>query len=366
VTFGADLSLQLGQSSPHVGPRPPNQRAGPWPFKGVASRNVGSPESPYVDWHVEPTVLDDLTNTVVIGAFEGWNDAGEAATTAVARLIARWRAKPLASIDPEEFIDFSVTRPQVELHAELRQIRWPATNLHLGRMDDGRSVVLLTGPEPQLRWRTYCREVTAILQRANVSVVVLLGALLADVPHTRPTRVTRTAGTRSLAAGYDAALSRYEGPTGIVGVLADACRVAGIDALSIWAAVPHYLPGNQSPRAALAMLEAVGDLFGEAAVPIDLHVEAAAFDRQVGEVVDADDDMRHYVSQLEERFDEGDSDDDVDDDDDDDTDADIELRSPDDMLVNGSLTDAEGRPLSGDALAEELERFLRDQGRGRE
>jgi hypothetical protein len=345
-----------------VSQRPPD-------VEQVASRSVGSSGSSgssHVEWHLEPAVLDGLTNTVVIAAFDGWNDAGEAATTAVARLVTRWRAKPLASIDPEEFVDFSVSRPHVELHEDQRRIRWPSTDLSLGQMDDGRPVILMTGPEPQLRWRTYCQEVTAILQHGHASVVVLLGALLADVPHTRPTRVTRTAGTKRLAASYEATLSRYEGPTGIVGVLADACRVAGIDALSIWAAVPHYLPGNQSPRAALAMLEAVGDLFGEAAVPIDLHVEAAAFDRQVGEVVDADDDMRHYVSQLEERFDEGDPDDDTDDDsdddDDDDSDFGVELRSPDDMLVNGSLTDAEGRPLSGDALAEELERFLRDQG----
>jgi predicted ATP-grasp superfamily ATP-dependent carboligase len=224
-------------------------------------------------------------------------------------------------------------------------------------------VVFVVGPEPQFKWRTFCAMLGDVFEATGVQMALLLGALLTDVPHTRPTRITTTAATQELAGRYDVTVSRYEGPTGIVGVLADACQHFGIPAVSMWASVPHYLPGTTAPRSALALIEAVGNFLEFPLSPLELHVESADFDRQINSVVDADDDMRRYVSQLEERFDDGDDDDDEDDLDDEDLDLteDESLLSADDVLLNGSLTDATGRPLSGDALAAELEQFLRDR-----
>jgi hypothetical protein len=316
----------------------------------------GVDQAPHVSlrWVAAPSVLDDLTETLFVAAFEGWNDAGEAATSAAQRLIERWQAQPLLSIDLEEFVDFSSTRPTVEFHDGTRRIVWPTTALYLGRLDDGRPVIIANGPEPQLRWRMYTQVMLSVLQRANVTLGVLLGALLADVPHTRATRVTRTVANNELAELHDATVSRYEGPTGMVGVLADALGSTGIDAVSVWAAVP----GSHSPRAALAMLDHLGSMLAEVVSPIDLHVEAAAFDRQISEVIDGDEDMRRYVHQLEEQFDAGEDDES---DGEQDWDEMALQLSPDDVVINGSLTDAAGKPLTGDDLAEELEQFLRER-----
>jgi hypothetical protein len=306
--------------------------------------------------------MDRSTAALCIAAFDGWNDAGEAATRTVRRLAALWRAQPLATIDPEEFIDFSSTRPMVERKDGNRVIQWPATEILRGVTPSGQPVIFVVGPEPQLKWRTFCSLLGRVFEATGVDMTLLLGALLTDVPHTRPTRINTTAATAELATRFDVTVSRYEGPTGIVGVLADACQQFGIPTISMWASVPHYLPGSTAPRSALALIEAVGNFLEFPLSPLELHVESAEFDRQINDVVDADDDMRRYVSQLEERFDEGDDedDDDIDDDDIDMTEDESPL-SPEDVLLNGSLTDATGRPLSGDALAEELEQFLRER-----
>ncbi len=319
-------------------------------------------------WHRDPPVPEGGRPALCLAAFDGWNDAGEAASRTVRRLAELWQATPLASIDPEDFIDFSSTRPMVERRGGDRVVRWPSIEISLGTSPAGQPVLFVVGPEPQLRWRTFCSMLGEVFGTAGVDMVLLLGALLTDVPHTRPTRISQTAATQALAGKHGFTVSRYEGPTGIVGVLADACQQFGIEAVSMWASVPHYLPGSQAPRAALALIEAVG-LFLEFPVsPLELHVEAAEFDRQINDVVEGDEDMRRYVSQLEERFDLGDLGDDDDDDDDDDDVGDVsdeavlpsELPS-DDVVVNGSLTDATGRPLTGDVLAAELEQFLRER-----
>jgi hypothetical protein len=318
-----------------------------------------------VRWVGSVERLRACSNVVFVAAFDGWNDAGEAATSAAQRLVECWGTEPLATIDLEVFLDFSSTRPAVELRNGVRHIVWPATTLSLGQLPDGQPVMLATGPEPQLRWRTYTEVILSVLRETSIRVAVLLGSLLADVPHTRPVRITRAAATPEVSEKYEATLSRYEGPTGMVGVLGDAIVADGTDAISVWAAVPHYLPGTHSPRATLALLEHVGSFLGHPIAPIDLHVEAAAFDRQLSEVIESDEDMGRYVQQLEEQFDSGDDDDldEASDDADDADDTNDEYpRAPEDVVINGSLTDDSGRPLSGDELAAELEQFLRDQG----
>jgi PAC2 family len=325
--------------------------------------NPASQDGPLL-WHQEPDTLDHNAPALCIAAFDGWNDAGEAATRTVRRLASLWKAELLAEIDPEEFVDFSNTRPMVERKEGNRIIKWPATEVFRGVTPTGQPVIFVVGPEPQLKWRTFCSVLGRVFEATNVEMTILLGALLTDVPHTRPTRINMTASTQEMAGRFDVTVSRYEGPTGIVGVLADACQQFGIPTISMWASVPHYLPGTTAPRSALALIEAVGNFLEFPLSPLELHVESAAFDRQINEVVDADDDMRRYVSQLEERFDDGDDDEEDDDDlDEDDIDMteDDSLLSADDVLVNGSLTDATGRPISGDALAAELEQFLRDR-----
>jgi hypothetical protein len=336
-----------------------------WAIVGRAASSVLSVmETGPLIWHRAPESLDRSQPAVCIAAFEGWNDAGEAASRTIRRLAELWNAVPLASVDPEEFVDFSSTRPTVERQSGNRIVNWPATEILSGVLPTGRPVIFIVGPEPQLRWRTYCSVIGQVLEAAGVNLVMLLGGLLTDVPHTRPTRISRTASTVVLAQRFGFTVSKYEGPTGILGVLADACLQFNIDAVSLWASVPHYLPGSQAPRAALSLIESVGAFFDFPLSPIELHVEAAEFDRQINDVVEGDEDMRRYVDQLEERFDSGDDEFDDDEDvlllDDDDEDVDDSL-SPEDFVANGKLIDDSGKPLSGDELAAELEQFLRER-----
>ncbi|MDP9019972.1 MAG: PAC2 family protein, partial [Actinomycetota bacterium] len=189
---------------------------------------------------------------VVIAAFEGWNDAGDAATTAARWLRDRWAPDLLAEIDAEEFYDFTATRPRVRLSDGVsREIEWPANTFTVGSAGNVDTVVLL-GTEPQLRWRTFCRQVVHVAESLDARLVLTLGALLAEVPHTRPTSVVGTAVDPELIERLHLGRSTYEGPTGIVGVLQDACASAGLPAASLWAAVPAYVPGAPSPKAALA------------------------------------------------------------------------------------------------------------------
>ena len=278
----------------------------------------------HVLWDSRP----QLRRPVMVAAFEGWNDAADAASSAVRYLRDRWDATPFATIDPEEFFDFSATRPHVRLVDGLaREIDWPSNELSAAELPGtSRDVVVLLGTEPQLKWRTFASEVVEVAVAMEVELVVTLGALLADVAHTRPVRVTGTAADAELVKRLGLTRSAYEGPTGIVGVLHDALRRADVQSASLWAAVPHYVAATPSPKASLALVERATRLLSTSVLTADLQIASADYERQVSEVVASDDDVAAYVRRLEEHADEGD----------------MEL-------------------VSGDALADELERFLRDR-----
>ena len=245
----------------------------------------------------------ELDRPVVIAAFEGWNDAGDAATLAAGWLASRWAPDPLAEIDPEEFFDFTSNRPRVQLDdGGTRTIEWPANTFTAGT-DGGLHAVVLVGTEPQLRWRGFCRQVIGVAEALDARLVLTLGALLAEVPHSRPTSVVGTATDEAVIERLELARSTYEGPTGIVGVLADACARAGLASASLWATVPAYVPGAPSPKAALALVERSAELLGVPILATDLEIAAAAYERQVSEVVSDDEDMAGYVERLEESFD---------------------------------------------------------------
>src|SRR5256885_2056089 len=290
---------------------------------------LAGPRMDAIRWSARPS----LRRPVLLAAFEGWNDAADAASTAARYLRDRWAARPFAEVDPEEFYDFSSTRPQVRLVDGLtREIVWPANELSAASLPGERhDIVVLLGVEPQLRWRTFSEQVIGAARELGVEMVITLGALLADVAHTRPVQVTGTAADQTLVERLRLQRSRYEGPTGIVGVLHAACNAAGIPSASLWAAVPHYVAATPSPKAALALVRRTAGLLATQLTTTDLEILAASYERQVTEVVASDDDVSAYVQQLEERGDE------------------------DDELEEADLP-------SGDALAAELERFLREQG----
>jgi proteasome assembly chaperone (PAC2) family protein len=246
-----------------------------------------------------------LDRPVVIAAFEGWNDAGDAATLAAGWLAARWAPSPLADIDPEEYFDFTATRPRVQLDDDgERTIEWPANSFTVGA-GSGMDTVVLLGTEPQLRWRSFCAQVVGVADAIGARLVLTLGALLAEVPHDRPTPMVGTATDEAVIERLELTRSTYEGPTGIVGVLHDACARAGLASASLWAAVPAYVPGAPSPKAALALVECSAEVLGVAVTATDLEIAAAAYERQVSEVVAEDEDMTDYVGRLAERFDNG-------------------------------------------------------------
>ena len=278
--------------------------------------------------HVRWTARPELHEPVVIAAFEGWNDAGDAATTAARYLVDRWDADLVGDVDPEEFYDFTSTRPQVHLDDDgHRQIEWPATEVFAGSIPGvGTDVLIIVGTEPQLRWRTYCAELAEIARSNGARLCVTLGSLLAEVPHTRPTPIVGTAYEPDIIAGVQLQPSSYEGPTGIVGVLHDTWRQAGLRTASLWATVPSYVPGAPSPKAALALVERVAAMLETFIVTTDLEIATASYERQVSELVEADEETSTYVTSLEERHDD----------------------APDVLP-------------SAESIAEEVERFLRDQ-----
>jgi predicted ATP-grasp superfamily ATP-dependent carboligase len=273
----------------------------------------------------------DLERPILISAFRGWNDGGQGASLAAGYLARLWDAELIADVDPEEFFDFQATRPQVKLEDGLtRHIVWPETAFYRARPDGfDRDIVLLLGVEPNLRWQAFTRLVVEYAADLGVELVVSLGSLLADVPHTRPCPVTGSATDPELVERLGLQASRYEGPTGIVGVLHDACRRQNLPSVSFWAAVPHYVSLTPSPRAALALCERLSSL-----LEVDIDVEelqeaAEGYVEQVSRAVATDADTQAYVDELESRADELDE-------------ADLP---------------------SGDALAAELTRFLRERDR---
>jgi predicted ATP-grasp superfamily ATP-dependent carboligase len=279
-----------------------------------------------VNWDRRP----QLARPVMVAAFEGWNDAADAASGAVTWLRHRWSASRFASIEPEEFYDFQVTRPLVSLvEGKTRRISWPANDCFTAHVEEvGRDVVLVSGVEPNLKWKTFCAALVDVARETGCEMVVTLGALLADVPHTKPIRLTGTAADPELIERLGLQHSRYEGPTGIVGVLHDACRQSGIPSVSLWAPVPHYVASPPNPKATRALIERLSELLG---IPVgvgDLAESAIAWENRVNELVTSDPDVASYVRQLEER--------------------DAEALDEDDLPT-------------GESLAEELEKFLREQ-----
>ena len=261
-----------------------------------------------LDWH---RALPELREPVIIAAFEGWNDAGDAATSAARHLADRLDATPLASIDPERYFDFGTTRPLVHLDEDRRRtITWPTTEVLAARVPSAeRDVVIVVGLEPQLQWRRYCRQVLTIADAVGASSVITLGALLADVPHTRPVEIYGATDDPVLMERLDLSPSTYEGPTGIVGVLTTESTAAGRPTTTYWAAVPSYVPGAPSPKAALALVHRVCETIGTSVFVTDLEIATASYERQVDELVAEDEDTAAYVRDLETEWDEAEDDD---------------------------------------------------------
>ena len=251
---------------------------------------------------IEIEEVPSLVDPVMVAAFEGWNDAAGAATGVVDHLIEVWNAQVVAVVDPEEFYDFQVNRPAVGTTDEgMRRITWPSTQVYVARPPGShRDVVLLRGIEPSMRWRQFCAELLACADELGVELVVTLGALLAETPHTRPIQVSGTATELDLEDRLKLEPATYEGPTGIVGVLQDACTRLDIPAVSFWAAIPHYLPQPPCPKATLALLGQVEDLL-ETSIPLgDLPEDSRAWERGVAELAEEDEDVAEYVRNLEE------------------------------------------------------------------
>jgi predicted ATP-grasp superfamily ATP-dependent carboligase len=300
-------------------------------------------------WRViEFNDIGELASPVAIAGFEGWNDAGEAASGVVNHLGIAWQATPIGAIDPEDFYDFQVNRPVVEVEkGHTKRLIWPTTRISLARAQNldpldpvgssvpstglSRDVVLVHGIEPNMRWRAFSEELVRGLESVGVELIILLGALLADAPHTRPVPVTVGSSSAKLAADVavgDAGRADYKGPTGIIGVLQHTCTGAGIPTISLWAQVPHYVAQPPSPKATLALLRGVEDIL-DAPLPLaDLPEEARAWERGVDELAQADSEVADYVRTLEEAKDA------------------MELPEA-----------------SGDAIAREFERYFRRQGR---
>jgi proteasome assembly chaperone (PAC2) family protein len=272
----------------------------------------------------------ELRRPVLIAAFRGWNDGGQGATLGGGYLAKQWDAEEFAEIDSENFYDFQAVRPNVSLEDGLtRKLEWPTnTFLHAPIPGLDRDAVILLGVEPNLRWKTYTSLVLGLVKELEVEMVVTLGSLLADVPHTRPAPVSAAASDPSLVEELGVESSRYEGPTGIVGVLLDACRKEGLPSVSLWAAVPHYVSLAPSPRAALALCRRLGELVGADIDLAELEEAAEEYNEQVTEAVASDAETAAYVEELERRVD---------------------------------LMEAAEELPSGESLAAELTRFLRER-----
>lgn len=254
---------------------------------------------------IEIEDVPPLLNPVLLAAFEGWNDAAGAATGVIDHLIDVWDARLVGTMDPEDFYDFQVNRPTIAMNDEgMRRITWPSTHLYVARPPGAHhDVVLVRGIEPNLRWRQFCAELLAAADDLGVRLVVTLGALLAEIPHTRPVPVHGSATEVDIQDRLKLEPSTYEGPTGIVGVVQDACVHLDLPAVSFWASIPHYLPQPPHPKGTLALLGQVEDLL-ELSVPLgELPEDQQAWDRGVTELVEEDEDIAEYIRNLEESSD---------------------------------------------------------------
>jgi proteasome assembly chaperone (PAC2) family protein len=285
-----------------------------------------------------------LRRPLLVAAFSGWNDAGDAATGAADWLVRQRDPVRLAGIDPDEHLDYQSHRPQIELvDGVARAVTWPANDCYAVTFDE-RDLVVLKGVEPNVRWKSFCRAVVAVAEETSCEMVITLGALLGDVPHTRAVRVTGTASDPDLVNGLELQRSQYEGPTGIVGVLHDACHASGLRSASLWAPVPHYVSSPPNPPATRALLERFAQL---AELELDLHGLDQLVDLwrvQVDHAIRDNDEVSTYVRELEGRVDAEDAED-----------RGIVLGGH--PAGGGSVPDAE-------ELAAEVERFLREQNPG--
>jgi hypothetical protein len=247
--------------------------------------------------------LSGARTPVVLASFEGWNDAGDAASGALVHMIGVWHAEKVWEIDPEDYYDFQVNRPQLRLIDGItREITWPTTSVWLATPPGSSvDVLLVRGIEPNMRWRGFCGEILDLVSGARATRMVTLGALLADAPHRRPIQVTGTAPDPGTAQRWGLTNSKYEGPTGIVGVMTDQCRARGMESVSFWAAIPHYYPSAPCSKGVLALVRRVEELL-DVTVPLDTLVEdARTWERRVDEFVEEDADIAEYVSGLEAR-----------------------------------------------------------------
>ena len=282
-----------------------------------------------LQWEYRP---DGLRAPAMICAFKGWNDAADAASSALTFVGASLGARRFATIDPEEFYDFQATRPRIRLtDGQTRELVWPVVELYEARVPRApRDLILLSGSEPSFRWRTFSSVVVEVTEALGAQLVVTLGALLADVPHTRPVSVTGLASDPALIARLGLTASSYEGPTGIVGVLHGAFQRAGVPSASLWAAVPHYIAATPNPKAALALVRKLEGLVGVAVDASDLESAVADYERQVNLAVQSDPDVQAFVERLEQ--------------------------------AAGSEESVDTGPLpSGDTIARDLQRFLRQR-----
>jgi predicted ATP-grasp superfamily ATP-dependent carboligase len=283
-----------------------------------------------LEWEYRP---DSLRAPALVCAFKGWNDAADAASTAVTFVGSTLGARRFATIDPEEFYDFQSIRPQVKLvEGEARQIVWPAVELYEARVPRApRDLILLVGHEPSMRWRTFTKVVVELAEAVGTQLVVTLGALLADVAHTRPVSVTGLASDPILISRLGLTRSSYEGPTGILGVLHAACQQEGLPSASLWAAVPHYVAATPNPKASLALVRKLEGLVGVAVDASELETAAADYERQVNAAVQSDPDVQAFVERLE-------------------------------QVASNEPSEDSGPLPSGETIARDLQRFLRQRG----
>jgi proteasome assembly chaperone (PAC2) family protein len=282
-------------------------------------------------WDYRP---DGLRAPALVCGFKGWNDAADAASTAISFVGGALNARRFATIDPEEFYDFQATRPRITLvNGDTREIVWPAVELFEARVPRApRDLILLSGSEPSFRWRGFTQVIIELAEAIGTQLVVTLGSLLADVPHTRPVAVTGLASDPALVSRLGLAPSSYEGPTGIVGILHAACQQAGLPSASLWAAVPHYIAATPNPKAALALVRKLEGLVGVAVDGSGLESAAGDYERQVNLAVQSDPDVQAFVERLEQASSETEDDE-----------------------VSGPLP-------SGETIARDLQRFLRQRG----
>lgn len=284
-----------------------------------------------LQWERRP---DGLRAPALVCAFKGWNDAGDAATTALQFVGTALGATRFATIDPEEFFDFQATRPQVKLVEGLtRKIEWPEVEIYEARVPRApRDLILLTGSEPSMRWRTFCQLILDLSEALGVQMVVSLGALLADVAHSRPIGISGLSSDPGLVERLQLTPTSYEGPTGIVGVLQAACQNAAIPSASLWASVPRYIASAPNPKAALALVRKLEGLVGVSVDASELESAAGDYERQVNLAVQSDPDVQAFVERLERAADE-----------------------------EGEPIDPTELP-SGDRLASDFMRFLKQRG----